>query len=89
MFTLVTSDEDRKPHSTVSKNSVRPGFASSAFAQDAGEIEFWQSVSQSNNPTEMRAYLEAYPNGRFVPLARVRLKALQRNSRTFLTCSRC
>lgn len=43
---------------------------------DASEIAFWQSVRQSDDPEELRAYLEAYPDGHFSALARIRLKRL-------------
>ncbi|KRE13059.1 hypothetical protein ASE66_21615 [Bosea sp. Root483D1] len=36
------------------------------------ELSFWETVSKSQNPDEYRAYLEAYPNGRFAGLARTR-----------------
>ena len=49
---------------------------SPALAQDAGEIEFWKSVQNSNNPAELQAYLQAYPQGKFVPLARLRISRL-------------
>jgi len=42
----------------------------------AAEIAFWQSVENSNNPAELEAYLKAYPDGRFAPLARVRIERL-------------
>ena len=51
-------------------------FAIPAFAQDAGEISFWESVQSSKNPAELRAYLQAYPQGQFAALARVRIAAL-------------
>jgi hypothetical protein len=41
-------------------------------AQDADELAFWQSVSRSNRPAEYKAYLDAYPDGRFAALARLR-----------------
>lgn len=40
------------------------------------EIAFWESVKESRNPEEFRAYVAEYPQGRFVSLARVRIKAL-------------
>ena len=44
---------------------------------DAGvETMFWESIRQSTNPADFRAYLEQYPQGRFAPLARNRLAAL-------------
>ena len=48
------------------------GSALADAADDMAELEFWRSIQNSTNPAEYRAYLEAYPNGRFAPLARVR-----------------
>ncbi len=38
------------------------------------ELEFWQSVKDSTDATDYEAYLEAYPDGKFAPLARSRVK---------------
>lgn len=46
-------------------------------AVDAAQITFWQSVRDTKNPVELEAYLSAYPNGKFAPLAKIRLKALR------------
>jgi hypothetical protein len=48
-----------------------------ALAADAAEIAFWESVRDSRDASELRAYLERYPNGDFAVLARRRLTALQ------------
>lgn len=40
------------------------------------EIEFWQSVKASKYIQEFEAYLGAYPNGKFAPLARIRIRQL-------------
>ncbi len=49
-----------------------------AAAEPGGaEITYWESVRDSKTPAELEAYLEAYPNGAFAPLARIRLKALK------------
>ncbi|MCW5732230.1 MAG: caspase family protein [Alphaproteobacteria bacterium] len=59
-----------------------PGQAASAPALPAPapaadpELVFWQSVQDSQNPAELRAYMSQYPQGRFVTLAQVRLRAL-------------
>lgn len=42
------------------------------------EITFWNSVKDSRNPAELKAYLDAYPNGAFAALARIRVSALER-----------
>jgi hypothetical protein len=37
------------------------------------EIAFWKSVSATNNPAELRAFLDAYPDSAFAAIARNRL----------------
>ncbi|WP_187640013.1 SUMF1/EgtB/PvdO family nonheme iron enzyme [Bosea sp. F3-2] len=39
---------------------------------DVFELAFWESIRNSENASEYRAYLDAYPNGRFSALARAR-----------------
>ncbi len=43
----------------------------------AVEIEFWDSIKSSTRADEYEAYLEQYPEGGFVALARVRLEAIK------------
>lgn len=51
--------------------------AAIATAQaDQAEITFWNSVKDSKDPAELQAYLEAYPAGKFAPLAKIRLNRL-------------
>src|SRR5688572_16186379 len=54
--------------------------AGAAHAQNAtpAEITFWESVRNSTNPAELRAYLQTFPNGVFKPLAEARLATLER-----------
>lgn len=44
----------------------------------SAEITFWESVRDSKVPAELEAYLKAYPDGQFVPLARIRLNQLEK-----------
>jgi hypothetical protein len=46
------------------------------------EREFWISVRDSSRPEDIRAYLDKYPSGNFAALARNRLDALVRPTRT-------
>lgn len=55
--------------------AVAIAMTSPARAQDPGEIAFWESVKDSKNSSELQAYLDAYPQGKFAALARIRLKA--------------
>ncbi|MFD1560191.1 formylglycine-generating enzyme family protein [Paraburkholderia silviterrae] len=41
------------------------------------EITFWNSIKDSQYPSDYEAYLKAYPNGRFAPLAQARLARLR------------
>lgn len=46
-----------------------------AVAQDNQvEVEVWPTVSARNRPSDYEGYLRLYPNGRFGPLARLRLE---------------
>lgn len=40
------------------------------------ELAFWESIKESENPTEFSAYLERYPSGTFAALAQTRRQAL-------------
>ena len=44
------------------------------------EIEFWDSIKNSILANEYEAYLEQYPEGGFVALARVRLEAIKQDA---------
>lgn len=48
-----------------------------AAGDDKAEIAFWDSIKDSKNPDEYKAYLDTYPKGKFSALARVRMNALK------------
>jgi formylglycine-generating enzyme required for sulfatase activity len=41
------------------------------------ELTFWESIKDSTHASDYEAYLQAYPNGRFAPLARSRVERLR------------
>jgi hypothetical protein len=41
------------------------------------ETEYWRSVKDSVKPEELRSYINKFPNGTFVALARTRIAALE------------
>ncbi|NCF27882.1 MAG: SH3 domain-containing protein, partial [Gammaproteobacteria bacterium] len=41
------------------------------------ELIFWDSIKDSDNAADYDAYLEAYPQGRFAPLAKSRARSLR------------
>jgi hypothetical protein len=46
----------------------------------AMELAYWNSVSASNDPSQLSAYIDQYPTGQFVRLARAKIAALSRSS---------
>jgi uncharacterized caspase-like protein len=46
----------------------------------ANERVFWESVKDTRNPAELRAYLDQFPRGTFAPLAQARLRGLETNA---------
>ena len=45
------------------------------------ELSFWEFVRESDNPTQIQAYLEKYPNGEFSALAQIRIGELTSDTR--------
>lgn len=65
---LVLAVVDAKLATTASSSSVVDPIAV--------ELSFWDSVKNSDNAEDFKAYLNEYPNGRFSQLAKNRLAAL-------------
>jgi uncharacterized membrane protein YhaH (DUF805 family) len=58
-----------------SRTTVRLG-NNDQFGLDAEvELEFWRSIKDSADPDMFRAYLEKYPNGKFVELAKIKFQS--------------
>lgn len=55
---------------------ARPQPVAPKAATPSSELEFWNSIKDSRDPAAFQAYLSAFPNGVFVPLARLRLSKL-------------
>jgi hypothetical protein len=53
----------------------------------AFELTYWDSIKNSNDPADFRSYMEQYPSGKFIALARNRLKTLETNKRSTSTSS--
>src|SRR5215813_66988 len=45
---------------------------------DDPETEMWGLVRNSLHPADVAAFLQAYPNGKYAPAARLKLQQLQR-----------
>jgi hypothetical protein len=51
-------------------------FAAQAANTDPADVAFWQSVQSSRNPAEYQAYVQAFPHGVFVEVAKTRIREL-------------
>lgn len=51
--------------------------ASPIAAQDNAEIVFWQTVSESGSVAQLQAYIDAFPEGIYRPLAEIQIKEIQ------------
>ena len=60
----------------VRRRAVEEAESESAAAvqDDTVELTFWEAIKDSGDPADYKAYLEAYPEGRFAALARVRAR---------------
>lgn len=68
------------PVAQEAKQSVGPGAPNAGTGGQTGsaalELAFWESIKDSADPAAYRAYLDAFPNGTFAPLARLRAAGL-------------
>ncbi len=46
-------------------------------AKVSADIEMWELIKSSKDPTEFESFLRAFPNSQFVPIARLKLKRLK------------
>jgi formylglycine-generating enzyme required for sulfatase activity len=60
----------------VAANDAPPLPLTGAGISATFELTFWDSIRNSANPDDFRAYLQQYPEGRFGPLATSRLRQL-------------
>ena len=62
-------------------NAALPATAPPAEGPGAvsAEIVFWQSIAYSKDPADFEAYIQQFPRGAFVPLARIRIASLSKS----------
>ncbi len=62
------------PASTASTPPAQPALETSVTQ---AEVVLWKTIQDSTSPSDFQAYLQQYPNGAFVALARQRLEQTQ------------
>ncbi|MFL9909292.1 SUMF1/EgtB/PvdO family nonheme iron enzyme [Paraburkholderia sp. RL17-337-BIB-A] len=68
---LISAASD-EPIAVLHSRGILPKDSSEQY-----EITFWNSIKDSNYPSDYEAYLKAYPNGRFAALAHARMDRLR------------
>jgi hypothetical protein len=58
--------------------TATPATAQRGSASEADDTAHWDRVKQSKSPDAVRGYLDRFPNGLYAPLARIRLKNMDR-----------
>ena len=65
------------PEAAVAMTPEAPASAAAPAATIVSdETALWRAVKDSSNPNDYQAYLDAYPNDVFAPLAKARIRAL-------------
>ncbi len=72
--TVITGSSSSKADSTWMLAGILPQDGEALY-----EIEFWNSIKDSENAEDYEAYLKAYPKGRFAPLAKVRAERYRKH----------
>jgi formylglycine-generating enzyme required for sulfatase activity len=67
---------------TGAPNDAAPAIGSSRIDPTAFELSYWDTIKNSTNADDFKAYLEKYPNGQFAALAKNRISTLDANSKT-------
>lgn len=66
-----------EPQTASNKPAQKPKSAEQNIAVD---LTYWNSVKSAPTVDALRSYLQAFPNGRFAPLARIRIKELEKQT---------
>lgn len=61
------SGTDKRTSNDAQSKNTGPALGTSDI-----ELLFWETIKDSSNPDDFKAYLNAYPNGRFTELAKIR-----------------
>ena len=82
VFVLPRAQVAKAPTGTEMRSLAGAGDGS-PITVDASvlELEFWQSIKDSNNPDMYQAFLDKFPEGTYVALARQRLVEIEQQKR--------
>ena len=61
----------------VTSDATSSSSVGTTIYSDLTEVTFWDSIKDSDQPKMLEAYLEEYPSGNFIKLAKLKLELLQ------------
>lgn len=61
----------------IARQRVQTASTGAATTVEESELVFFQSIQNSENTEDFQAYLNRFPNGKFAPIARARIKTIQ------------
>lgn len=76
-----------KTDTTISKNDKKENTSTPSLVvvdpnkvnNGAFEREYWNSIKDTKDIAYFQSYLDQYPNGKFVPLARIKMQVIERD----------
>ncbi|MGI9521691.1 MAG: caspase family protein [Hyphomicrobiaceae bacterium] len=77
---IIDSPRDVMSVAAVQHANINAQMQSDMTAASA-EVTFWESVKGTDKPEEIEAYIDAFPDGTFVSLARLRLRRMKSDDR--------
>ncbi len=72
---VLSTTPEPKTRGAAAATTPEPKAATEAVDKEI-ELTFWKAIEKSSNAADFQAYLDQFPKGSFVPLARARLAAL-------------
>lgn len=68
---------------SISSTASSPGFNNPSYGPPSAsanvEQQYWDAIKNSTRPEDFQSYLRDYPNGQFVPIARLKMSQLGSN----------
>jgi len=82
-FKLEADAEHRRRAGKVDTAKTTPTtLEASSATKEATDIEFWQSIKDDDNPDLFQAYLDQFPDGAYVSIAKIKINELRGDSQS-------
>ncbi len=81
-FFLRPSETEEPAQTAAVSEDTEPSETPSAFDERQLDLAFWEAIAESGSIAAYEAYLEAYPDGVFVAVARLKIEELQQETQS-------